>query len=86
MILLGVMSTFYAPAVMSSIPQLVKEDKLEQANGIVNGVQALSGVIAPIIGGVLYGLIGSQVIIGVSSIVFFSISMHAFTVKYLFLT
>ncbi|HCO80039.1 MULTISPECIES: MFS transporter [Bacillus] len=71
MILLGVMSTFYAPAVMSSIPQLVKEEKLEQANGIVNGVQALSGVVAPIIGGVLYGLIGSQVIIGVSSIVFF---------------
>ena len=43
MVLLGVMSTFYAPAVMSSIPQLVKQEQLEQANGIVNGVQALSG-------------------------------------------
>ncbi|MGE6523820.1 MFS transporter [Bacillus safensis] len=71
MILLGVMSTFYAPTVMSSIPQLVKEDQLEQANGIVNGVQALSGVLAPVIGGVLYGMIGSQFIIGASAIVFF---------------
>lgn len=71
MILLGVMSTFYAPAVMSSIPQLVKQEQLEQANGIVNGVQALSGVLAPIIGGVLYGMIGSQSIIGASAIVFF---------------
>ena len=41
----------YAPVVMASIPQLVPEKKLEQANGIVNGVQALSNIVAPVLEG-----------------------------------
>ncbi|MGE6630604.1 MFS transporter [Bacillus sp. NPDC077027] len=71
MVLLGIIGTMYSPAVMASIPQLVPTNQLEQANGIVSGVQALSGVLAPIIGGVLYGVIGGHLIIGASAIVFF---------------
>jgi MFS family permease len=71
MVLLAVISAMYAPAVLASIPMLVQEAKLEQANGIVNGVQALSGVAAPIIGGVLYSWAGAENIIGLSAIIFF---------------
>lgn len=71
MVLLATISSMYSPAVMASIPLLVTENKLEQANGIVNGVQALAGVAAPVLGGVLYGMIGLKVLIVVSCMAFF---------------
>ena len=40
LILLSVISSMYGPAVTASIPLLVKEEHLEGANGLVNGVQA----------------------------------------------
>lgn len=52
LILLSVISSMYGPAVTASIPLLVKEEHLEGANGLVNGVQALSNVAAPLIGGI----------------------------------
>ncbi|MFE3572697.1 MFS transporter [Lysinibacillus sp. NPDC059133] len=71
MVLLSFVSAMYAPAVMASIPVLVEEEKLEQANGIVNGIQALSNVAAPVLGGILYGMIGLKVLVVVSCVFFF---------------
>ncbi len=75
MVLLSLVSAMYTPAVMASIPVLVEEEKLEQANGIVNGIQALSGVAAPVLGGILYGMIGLKVLVVISGVLFFSISL-----------
>jgi len=71
MFLLAVVSAMYAPVVMASIPQLVPEKKLEQANGIVNGVQALSNIVAPVLGGILYGIIGLKMLVITSCLAFF---------------
>lgn len=71
MILLAMISAMYSPVVMASVPLLVVENKLEQANGIVNGVQALSGVAAPVLGGVLYGIVGLKTLVVMSCIAFF---------------
>lgn len=71
MVLLATISSMYSPTVMASIPLLVAENKLEHANGIVNGVQALSGIAAPVLGGVLYGIMGLKVLIVLSCIAFF---------------
>jgi len=71
MMLLSLVSAMYTPAVMASIPVLVEEEKLEQANGIVNGIQALSGVAAPVLGGILYGMIGLKVLVIMSGVLFF---------------
>lgn len=71
MILLAFISSMYSPVVMASIPLLVAEKKLEQANGIVNGVQALSSVAAPVLGGVLYSVIGLKILVIISCIAFF---------------
>ncbi|MGE7873170.1 MFS transporter [Bacillus paramycoides] len=71
MFLLAVVSAMYAPVVMASIPQLVPEKKLEQANGIVNGVQALSNIVVPVLGGVLYGIIGLKMLVILSGLAFF---------------
>ncbi|HDR7738359.1 TPA: MFS transporter [Bacillus thuringiensis] len=72
MFLLAVVSAMYSPVVMASIPQLVPEKKLEQANGIVNGVQALSNIVAPVLGGILYGIIGLKMLVIISCLAFFS--------------
>lgn len=51
MTLLTFISAMYTPAVLASIPLLVTNNKLEQANGIVQGIQALSQIAAPVLGG-----------------------------------
>ncbi|MGG1876533.1 MFS transporter [Paenibacillus cisolokensis] len=70
MVLLSFISALYTPAVTASIPLLVEERRLESANGLVQAVQALSGVIAPLIGGVLYGYMGVRLLIVISCIAF----------------
>lgn len=70
MVLLAIVSAMYSPVVMASIPLLVPKEKLEQANGIVSGVQALSGIAAPVVGGIVYGLTGIDLLILFSGIAF----------------
>ena len=66
-----IISTMYTPTVTSSIPLLVAKSKIESANGIVTGIQAISDIIAPIIGGILFKFIGVDVLIIFSCTAFF---------------
>ena len=66
----SVISSMYGPTVTASIPLLVKEEHLEGANGLVNGVQALSNVAAPLIGGMFYGIFGVKALVCVSGTAF----------------
>ncbi|OJG67828.1 hypothetical protein RV09_GL001939 [Enterococcus moraviensis] len=68
--LLSIVGSFDTPVVTASIPLLVKKDQLEQINGLVNAVLSMSNVVAPIIGGILYSILGAQKLI-VGSAVFF---------------
>lgn len=70
MVLLSIVSALYTPAVTASIPLLVEEQKLEGVNGLVQAVQALSAVAAPVLGGILYGLMGLKIVVAVSCISF----------------
>ena len=71
MVLLSVVSALYTPAVTASIPLLVEKRRLEGANGLVQAVQALSAVAAPVLGGILYGIMGLRIVITVSCVSFF---------------
>lgn len=71
MALLSIVSALYTPAVTASIPLLVEKHRLEGANGLVQAVQALSAVAAPVLGGILYGVMGLSIVITVSCISFF---------------
>ncbi|MCT6923005.1 MFS transporter [Metasolibacillus sp.] len=71
MTLLALISAMYSPAVIASIPLLVADNKLEQANGIVQAIQALSQVAAPVLGGVLYAMLPFKTLVIVSAILFF---------------
>jgi len=82
MTLLAMISFIYQPAVQASIPVLQTEGNLEKANGIVMGVGALSGLSGPIVGGLLYGLVGLKVLIEISCLAFF-LQAWRFLLKFL---
>ncbi|MCL2081183.1 MAG: MFS transporter [Oscillospiraceae bacterium] len=71
MVLLAIVSALYFPSVTASIPQLVPEDRLAGANGVVQAVQAISGIAAPVCGGVLYGVFGVFSLVVISAAAFF---------------
>ncbi len=72
MALLSLISAVYQPTVQASIPVLVSEQKLTQANGIVSGVGALSGLMGPVLGSILYGFLGIHVLVVASCGMFFA--------------
>jgi len=70
MFILSICATLYGPAVVSSIPQIVDEDKLTTANGIINQVGSVVNFLGPILAGILYGLIGIKLIVVINAISF----------------
>ena len=71
MVLLAVISSMESPLSMACIPSLVPEEKLEQANGIVSGVGAVSQIAAPVLGGMLYGALSLKTLVIFSCTAFF---------------
>jgi MFS family permease len=65
MVLLGVVGAMETPNGTACVPLLVAQDRLESANGVIQAVQSLSGIIAPILGGVLYGAIGIVALVAI---------------------
>lgn len=70
MFLLSICATLYSPAVTASIPQIVEEDNLTSANGIINQVGSIVNFVGPILAGVLYGLLGIKAIVIINAISF----------------
>lgn len=70
MFLLSICYTLYGPAVTSSIPQIVEEEKLTSANGIINQVGSVVNFVGPILAGILYGLVGIKLIVIINAVSF----------------
>ncbi len=61
--LLTLISSLYQPTVRASIPSLVREKGLARANGLIGGVAALSNLAGPIAGGILYNMVGLNLLL-----------------------
>lgn len=70
LILLYGISGTYQPTVQASIPALVSKEKILSANAIVNQIGALAGFLGPVVGGMLYGAFGINIILKVSILCF----------------
>ncbi len=70
MLLYGIQGA-YQPTVQASMPLLHGKDNLLAANAIINQVGALAGLLAPIIGGIVFGVWGLNPIIIAGGICFF---------------
>ena len=70
MFMLSICATLYGPAVTSSIPQIVEEERLTSANGIINQVGSIVNFAGPILAGLLYGILGIKIIVIINAISF----------------
>lgn len=78
MLLYGISGT-YQPSVQASIPLLVSSEKLMAGNAVINQVNTLSGLLGPVIGGIMFGMWGIYPILVLSIICFaFSAIMEVF--------
>ena len=78
MLLYGISGT-YQPAVQASVPLLVAKEKLMAGNAVINQVNTLSGLLGPVIGGVMFTLWGIYPILLLSAACFtFSAIMEIF--------
>lgn len=77
-LLYGIQGT-YQPTVQASIPALIAEENLMQANAVINLVNSLAGLIGPVIGGAVFALAGlrSILVIGIACFIF-SATMEIF--------
>lgn len=71
MVVLSILGAFESPTVQACVPQMHEGNNLIKANAIVNQVQAISSLIAPLISGVLYVAFGIKRILIVTVICFF---------------
>ena len=69
MLLYGIAGA-YQPAVQASIPLLASADQLTRANAVINMVGTLSGLLGPVVGGVLFGAFGLRPILWVCAVCF----------------
>lgn len=72
MMLLSVIQACYQPSVMSAIPLLSSDENLMAANGVAMQVQAVSTLLGPILGGILYARVGVFPILAASAVCFFA--------------
>ena len=72
MLLYGIQGA-YQPTVQASIPVLVKQENIMPANAVINLVSSLSGLLGPVLGGILFGFWG------IMPILYLSISCFTFS-------
>lgn len=68
-ILYGIQGT-YQPSVQASIPVLVSREKIVSANSIVSLVNSLANLLGPVLGGIVYGFYGINIVLIISMICF----------------
>lgn len=71
MLLYGISGT-YQPAVQASIPALVEGEQVLRGGAVINQISSLSGLLGPIVGGMLFGAFGIFPILEISAACFFA--------------
>ena len=69
-VVLSVLTSFYQPVVQSSLPIIVKQNELHQANGIVSMIMGLSNLLGPILAAILYASYGIVVVLFINGVTF----------------
>ena len=71
MLLFGIQGA-YQPAVKASVPLLVETENIMKANSVVDMINSVAGVAGPVIGGLLFSVLGLKPILYVSIGCFFT--------------
>ncbi|MBU3102721.1 MFS transporter [Clostridium gasigenes] len=70
-ITLSLISTLFQPTIQTIIPTITRKDDLIEVNSINSLIMSLGNVLAPLLAGILYGLVGLKIIFVINAISFF---------------
>lgn len=71
LVVLSILGAFETPAVQACVPQMQTDDNIIKGNAVVNQIAAVSTLIAPILGSVLYTACGIKPVMFISIACFF---------------
>lgn len=81
LVTLSVLGAFETPTVQACIPQMLTGDNIIKGNAVVNQAASISYLIAPMAGGVLYGVIGLKPVMYASVVCFFITALFECFIK-----
>ena len=70
LIVLYAAQSVYQPTVQAAVPFIVPRDGIVRATAVVSQISALSGLVGPVLGGLLFGLFGIEPVVLVSGVAF----------------
>ena len=81
LIILSILGAFETPTVQACIPAMLQGDNIMKGNAVVNQVASLSYLIAPMLGGVLYAMLGLKPVMYASVVCFFITALFECFIK-----
>ena len=81
LIILSILGAFETPTVQACIPTMLQGDNIMKGNAVVNQVASLSCLIAPMLGGVLYAMLGLKPVMYASVVCFFITALFECFIK-----
>ena len=81
LIILSILGAFETPTVQVCIPTMLQGDNIMKGNAVVNQVASLSYLIAPMLGGVLYAMLGLKPVMYASVVCFFITALFECFIK-----
>ena len=81
LIILSILGAFETPTVQACIPTMLQGGNIMKGNAVVNQVASLSYLIAPMLGGVLYAMLGLKPIMYASVVCFFITALFECFIK-----
>lgn len=81
LIILSILGAFETPTVQACIPSMLQGDNIMKGNAVVNQVASLSYLIAPMLGGVLYAMLGLKPVMYASVVCFFITALFECFIK-----
>ena len=81
LIILSVLGAFETPTVQACIPTMLQGDNIMKGNAVVNQVASLSYLTAPMLGGVLYAMLGLKPVMYASVVCFFITALFECFIK-----
>lgn len=81
LVILSILGAFETPTVQACIPTMLEGDNIMKGNAIVNQTASFSYLIAPMLGGVLYSIIGLKPVMYASVVCFFLTALFECFIK-----
>ncbi len=81
LMILSILGAFETPTVQACIPTMLQGDNIMKGNAVVNQVASLSYLIAPLLGGILYVMLGLKPVMYASVVCFFITALFECFIK-----